>query len=129
MDTERKSAAGWHAELKRYETQFKDWTLRGEKVLKRYRDERKDTESAESKFNILWSNIRILKPAVYAKTPKPEVSRRFKDQNPIARTAATIIERALEFELNQYTDFHSSMSNVVDDRLLPGRGVGFCGGR
>lgn len=125
MDKEnpKKSAAGWHSELKRYETQLKAWTLRGEKIIKRYRDERKDTEQSEAKFNILWSNIRILKPAIYSRTPKPEVSRRFKDQNPVARVASTIIERALEFELNQYSDFHTSMSNVTEDRLLPGRGV------
>lgn len=123
INEESKDASGWHSELKRYETQLKAWTLRGEKIIKRYRDERKDTEQSEAKFNILWSNIRILKPAVYSRTPKPEVSRRFKDKNPIARVASTIIERALEFELSQYTDFHSAMSNVVEDRMLPGRGV------
>ena len=118
-----KSAENWHKELHRYKTNFERWTLRGEKIIKRYRDERKDTEQFEARFNILWSNIRTLKPAIYARAPRPEVSRRFNDADPVARTASMILERALDYELTQYDDYHSSMSHVVDDRLLPGRGV------
>lgn len=55
--------------------------------------------------------------------PKVEVSRRFKDQNDEARVASMILERSIDFELKHYTDYHSSLSACVDDRLLPGRGV------
>lgn len=117
------NAAAWHDELKRYDEQFKKWVSRGEQIVKRYRDERKDTEQTDARFNILWSNVRTLKPAIYAKPPMPEVSRRFNDADPIARCASTILERALDFEIKQYGDFDSTMSHVVDDRLLAGRGV------
>lgn len=116
-------AAPWHDELKRYDEAFKKWVSRGESIVKRYRDERKDTEQTDARFNILWSNIRTLKPAIYAKPPMPEVSRRFNDADSVARCASTIIERALDYEIKQYNDFNSTMSHVVDDRLLPGRGV------
>jgi len=118
-----KSAQPWHDELSRYNQTFKKWTERGEKVIKRYRDERKDVEQADARFNIFWSNIQTLKPAIYAKPPNPEVSRRFDDQNDVARVASNILERVLSYEINQYPDFHATVSNVVDDRLLPGRGV------
>jgi hypothetical protein len=120
---EKKLAQPWHDELHRYEEQYKRWTERGESIVKRYRDERKDSEGTDARFNILWSNIRTLKPAIYGKVPKPEISRRFDDQNPVARVASTILERVLSYEINQYPDFHASLSNVVDDRLLCGRGV------
>lgn len=120
---EKKLAQPWHDELHRYEEQYKRWTERGESIVKRYRDERKDSEGTDARFNILWANIRTLKPAIYGKVPKPEVSRRYDDQNPIARVASTILERILSYEINQYPDFHASLSNVVDDRLLCGRGV------
>lgn len=120
---EKKLAQPWHDELHRYEEQYKRWTERGESIVKRYRDERKDSEGTDARFNILWANIRTLKPAIYGKVPKPEVSRRYDDQNPIARVASTILERVLSYEINQYPDFHASLSNVVDDRLLCGRGV------
>jgi hypothetical protein len=120
---DKKSAQPWHDELSRYKEVFKKWTERGEKVVKRYRDERKDVEATDARFNIFWSNVQTLKPAIYAKPPNPEVSRRFDDQNDIARVASTILERVLSYEITQYPDFHATISNVVDDRLLPGRGV------
>lgn len=120
---EKLDATPWHDELHRYEEQFKKWTERGENVVKRYRDERKDTEQTDARFNILWSNVRTLKPAIYAQPPMPEVSRRFNDADPVSRCASTILERALDYEIKQYLDFHTTLSHVVDDRLLPGRGV------
>ena len=120
---EQLDASPWHDELHRYKEQFKRWTERGEEIVKRYRDERKDTTQTDARFNILWSNIQTLKPAIYARPPMPEVSRRYNDADPIARCASTILERALDFEIKQYPDFHNTLSHVVDDRLLPGRGV------
>jgi hypothetical protein len=119
----KKSAQSWHDELKRYKEDFTKFTGKGEKVVQRYRDERKETLDDESKFNILWSNVRTLKPAIYSRPPKAEVSRRFKDDNPIARVASIILERAIDYELKQFSDYNSALSNAVEDRLLPGRGV------
>lgn len=120
---EQLDATPWHDEISRYKEQFKRWTERGEEIVKRYRDERKDTTQTDARFNILWSNIQTLKPAIYARPPMPEVSRRFNDADPVARCASTILERAIDFEIKQYQDFHNTLSHVVDDRLLPGRGV------
>ena len=120
---DKQSSQKWQDELTRYKEAYEKFTERGEKIVKRYRDERKDADNIEARFNILWSNVRTLKPAIYSKTPKPEVSRRFKDNNPVARVASTILERALSYEIKQFGDFHSAMSNSVEDRLLSGRGV------
>lgn len=116
-------AAYWQDELKRYSDQFQTFVQRGKKIIKRYRDERRDSEMTEAKFNILWSNIQTIKPAIYSRPPKVEVSRRFKDQDDSARVASMILERGIEFELKHYGDYHDSLSQCVDDRLLPGRGV------
>ena len=85
-------------------------------------------ESAETqsddrkKFNILWSNIETLKPAMYAKLPKPLCSRRFKGRDPVGLKAAMMIERALDFHLDCY-DFDSICREAREDYLLPGRVV------
>ena len=113
----------WRDELHRYKEDYKKFCEAGKKIIKRYRDERKDATNIDIRFNILWSNIKTLKPAIYSKTPNVEVSRRFKDQNDVGRVAAMILERAMDYELRQYSDFHSALSNSIDDRLLPGRGV------
>lgn len=113
----------WRDEIHRYKEDYKKWAESGRKIIKRYRDERKDATNIDVRFNILWSNIRTLKPAVYSKAPNIEVSRRFKDQNDVGRVAAMILERTIDYELRQFGDFHSALSNSVEDRLLPGRGV------
>ena len=113
----------WRDELNRYKEDYKKFVTSGEKIVKRYRDERKDATNIDVRFNILWSNVKTLKPAIYSRAPNIEVSRRFKDQNDVGRVAATILERTIDYELRQYTDFHSALSNSIDDRLLPGRGV------
>jgi len=116
-------AGYWLNELGRYKKDYRDFVSSGEKVINRYKDERRNSANSSARFNMLYSITRTLKPATYSRPPKPEVTRRFRDQDPIARTACQILERSIEYEVTQYTDFHSSMSQVVDDMLLPGRGV------
>lgn len=99
----------------------KNWEERAEKVIKRYRDERSETQTGK-RFNILWSNIETLKPALYAQLPKPQVSRRYKDADPVGRQAAEVLERALAYHLDAY-DFNAVCEAVRDDYLLPGRAV------
>ena len=67
-----------------YDKEYAKWEGRVEKILKRYRDERTQTTD-RSHYNILWANVRTLKPAIYARPPMPEVSRRFNDQDDIGR--------------------------------------------
>jgi len=117
------NAIYWREELHRYTEDYRKFTEIGRKIVKRYRDERKDSAYSDARFNILWSNIKTLKPAIYSRPPKVEVARRFKDQNDIGRVASMILERVIDYELRQYTDYHSALSNAIDDRLLPGRGV------
>ena len=50
------------------------WQKRGQKIVKRYRDERGAADrSSGHKFNVLWSNVQTLIPTLYARTPKPDV--------------------------------------------------------
>ena len=110
----------------------KKWEDKGDVVTKRYRDE-DDYEAssefraeADRRFNILWSNIETLKPALYSQTPQPLATRRFKDeQDPltkVARKGAMVLEKALEYHLDAY-DFDGVLQDCRDDYLLPGRTV------
>ena len=105
------------------ENSYTTWIERGKDVVSRYRDQRPLSDKGRSKYNILWSNIQVLKPALYGTKPAAQVSRRFQDKNPVARTASLILQRCLQYEIDQYSHFDSALSNAVDDRLLPGRGV------
>jgi hypothetical protein len=107
-----------------YDNEFAKWSARTKKIIKRYRDDtRGQTLTESAKFNILWSNVQTLKPAVYAKLPKADISRRFGDNDPVGRVAGQLLERAIDFEIEHYPDFRSTMSYCVEDRFLGGRGT------
>ena len=105
-----------------YDKEFAKWEGRVEKILKRYRDDR-TTTTAQSHYNILWANVQTLKAATFSRMPKPDVSRRHKDSDPVARVASMLLERALDFEITNTEDFYHSLNSCVYDRFLGGRGT------
>jgi len=119
----------WNDELEqaRKAKGFDNWQTRSKRIVKRYRAERGDvSENADdlqgAQFNILWSNVQTLMPALLAKVPKPVVERRYLDRDDVGRTASVILERCLAYELDD-GNFLSALKKTVLDRLLPGRGV------
>jgi len=113
----------WYNCIAQYERTFKEWEGRADKIVKRYRDESRSRNNPNAKFNILWSNVQTITPAVFARLPRPDVSRRFRDNDPIGRVASMMLERALEYEIEHYGDYASAMKQAVQDRLLGGRGT------
>jgi hypothetical protein len=105
-----------------YEKEFAKWEGRVEKIVRRYRDDR-TTTTAQSHYNILWANVSTLKAATFSRMPKPDVSRRHKDNDPVARVASMLLERALDFEVTNTEDFHHALASCVSDRFLGGRGT------
>jgi hypothetical protein len=106
-----------------YERSYKRWEARADRIVKKYKDDSRYDRNPNARFNILWSNVQTIQPAIFARLPRPDVSRRFRDNDPIGRVASMMLERALEFELEHYGDYKSAMNNAVLDRLLGGRGV------
>src|SRR3990167_8525522 len=113
----------WLAHISTYEKIYKKRETRVEKITKRYRDEERSDKDGSAKCNILWSTIETLVPATYSRVPKPDVSRRFKDNDPVGRVAGMMLERALEFEIQHYEDYRGTMKACVFDRFLGGRGT------
>jgi hypothetical protein len=106
-----------------YDREFSKWETRTTKILRRYRDDTRTSSDAGSRFNILWSNVQTLKAATFARLPKPDVSRRFRDNDQIGRVASLILERALDYEISHYGDYRESLTSSVYDRFLGGRGT------
>lgn len=110
------------AALQREET----WRAKGKKVVQRFRDERDKSELANtSRINILWSNTEVKKAALYNRTARPDVRRRFPDAkvgNSASRVAAEVLERAVSYVLDT-EDVDSALESAVEDMLLPGRGT------
>lgn len=129
-DEGRRMAAYWIDQIHNVKSdrEHSRWFKRGEKIEKRYRDERNFEEDGQNakvggrKYNALWSNIQVLLPALYGRCPLPVAERKFKDQDPAGRSAAQMLERALRNEI-EICGYHESMNQAVQDYLLPGRGT------
>lgn len=112
-------------DIQQYERTMAKWESRSQKIINRYKDNQGATarNTTQSKFNILWSNVQTLSAATFAKLPKPDVSRRFRDNDPIGRIASLILERALDYEIQHYKDYRFALKAAITDRFLPGRGT------
>jgi hypothetical protein len=117
------SVAKWTKVIAAYDNEFKKWEGRTKKIIRRYKDEFRDNQrgNGQTKFNILWSNVQTLSAATFAKLPKPDVSRRFRDNDPVGRIASLILERCLDYEIQHYSDYGSTLRCCVYDRFLGGR--------
>lgn len=110
-------------EIDTHERIFDKFLRRGRKILKKYRDVRSPREDAVTRYNILWANVQTRLPALYARNPKPVVERRYKDRDPVGRTAAEVLERSIEYTLEHCNDFFYTMRLAVQDYELPGLGM------
>lgn len=114
--------AFWISEIETYERKFQDWEKRSKDIIDRYKDERKGTNSTKARFNVLWSNVQTLQPALYASPPKVNVDRRFQDDDDLGRISALVLERSASYYVN-HDIFNEVMKQCVQDRLLGGRGT------
>lgn len=123
---EDKYSHGWWKKVlsKRIKYLKEEWHDSAAKILDQYLDKRENNED-DSRYNLFWSNTTILKAALYAQKPKVSVNRQWQDPNdPIARTAALILERCLKYDLDTDADeMHQSVLSAVFDYLVPGGGV------
>ncbi|MBY3295766.1 hypothetical protein HFO10_07270 [Rhizobium laguerreae] len=117
-----KVGAHWQQELERGQRYFKSWIDRCTKIEKIYLQQADQANATKRRFPMLWANISVLQPAVYARVPQPVVERRFKDSQPVARMASELVERNLAFTADD-ADLDSLMRAVRDDFLLCARGT------
>ena len=116
------SSGPWVNELKAAFKNQEKWQEQGRKINLRYLDRRDSGSESSHKINLFTSNVGILISTLYARFPKPLVTREFDDQDDdVARVAGTIIERMLR--VRSRDDFDSACRAVVQDRLVPGLGT------
>lgn len=111
----------WREEIETYERMFDKFLRRGRKVYKKYKDLRSPREDVMTRYNILWANVQTRLPALYARNPKVQVERRFKDKDPIGRVASEILERSIQYTLDHCNDAWQVNRQCVLDYELPGR--------
>lgn len=125
-DKDMELAERWLDRIEKRTQDCKSWWEDADRVVKRYRNEGESVKQGQTqrgrRFNVIWSNINVLKPALYGKDPKPEVERKHKDKDAIGRLAGQILERACLTSIQDHT-FGDAMKMARDDRLLSARGL------
>jgi hypothetical protein len=119
QDRLRKIAAKW---LKRIEKE--------KKIHEDYRDDGEDAWAVALDdisgrrifYPLLWSVAQIEHSAVWSGAPIPDVRPRNTDRNPLYKESAQVMQRGLEFYLDQ-TEFDENMSRAIDDFLIAGLGI------
>ena len=112
----------WNKEIARARRFEEDWRTRSFDIVRRYRDDEPQRVERNTRMNIFHSNVDTLKSALYFNTPRPKVTRRFKSNDPAARTTAVVMERALRYQMDRYK-FDSEVTKAVEDMLIVGRGI------
>jgi len=122
-------AKRWKAEVDLFEQQQAPFWTRCDRITKRYRNDtwrdgvsEPESDDSNRSFSLFWSNQQTLQPVVYAQEPKANVQRRYKDKDPVARVASTILERTLDFFIDKQ-DFTDTTRICRDDYLRIGQGV------
>lgn len=123
--TEADAYKYWMDEIAQDTKRNEEFTKRARQVVSIYEADKVDANT----YNILYANTETLLPAVYSQSPRPVVTRRYKDRDLLSGVASHVVQRLLEYfqDSNEesYEPFDSLMSNAVLAGLVPGRGVNF----
>jgi hypothetical protein len=119
--------ARWIAELDLSDKVEENWRERAKDVADRYRDEKSQNNrdgrySSANRYNILYSNIQTICPALYNQSPKPDVRRRYRDADPLGKEISEVLERALSYTMDD-CNFDRYMRMAIKDQQICGRGV------
>lgn len=125
QDDDPKKIARYVEEIELYEKETQKWDRQSKRIIRRYKDDRGGdgtVENQERRFSYLWSLIQNLKPELYARNPKPDIQRRFKDADPVGRVVSDVLERTVSF-FCQTDHFFGTNEQCVIDYSLVGRGT------
>jgi len=114
----------WRLEIRLAEEAKKTFDKRADELMREFTAQKTNVEEmrTDQPFNIFWSNVQTLQPAVYSLPPNVIVDRRRKDKNPVGRVASIVLERACQYCVDE-EDFHPTMLLCRDDWLRVALGV------
>lgn len=107
----------WQRKISEAERKYADYHDLIEEIRAYYRNDRR-----RNKQNVFWATVETLKPFLYFKQPTPFVVRSRRSADEVESLAATILERALYWNMKQF-DFDSVVKYARNDFLLSGMGI------
>jgi hypothetical protein len=102
----------------------KSWN-HGRLVYQRYADDREDFALRNIKrCNLFYANVSTIKESLFNSLPKPDVGRLHRGDwdDDVARVAALIVQRGLDYEVQCSVGFEDAIKDTILNRLVPGVG-------
>jgi len=124
-DTPTGIASKWSVEMNAAAENQKKYLESGERVVKRFLDNRSEMQGeGQTRVNLFSSNVQTLQALLYGKEPKVDVKRKFADPNDdIARLGGEVLQRLLNTDIERDSDtYATALENCLEDRLIPGMG-------
>lgn len=99
------------------------WHKRAKTCTSLYRGEGDDNNPDSDKFKTLWMITEIQQPALYTGGAQADVRRKHLDSDPVARTAAQLLERTTQCCMDDDAhEFDFAQDSAVSDYAIVGRG-------
>lgn len=125
VQDEPKSAARLLAAIKKAENHFNDWQATCDRIDEIYGlTERIDSALfglKDNGYDLFWASTEILKPAIYARPPKPVVAPMFNDRRKLYVTTADLLERSVTSAYER-SGLDEAMICTRDDLIFYNRG-------
>jgi hypothetical protein len=123
-DTPAGRASLWALEFAAARKDQEEWHAQGDKIVRRYLDDREANENSQSRVNLFTADTQTKEAHFYGQRPKTSVERRFGDsEDAVARVAGEMLERILNTDIEKDSDTaEEAFRNALRDWLLAGMG-------
>ena len=108
----------WTKEIENADKYEKNWRKEADENFVVYNNE----GVREDRYNVFWSNTQTLRPLLFSRLPKTNITQRFLDTSETNRVASEMMERSIDLYLKD-SDAETVISKCRDDFLIGGRGV------
>lgn len=120
---EPKSSSRVLSAIKKAADAFRDYQDTCRRIDDVYsRDRTYDSDWLDPDYDLFWSSMEILKPAIYAHAPIPAVAPMFADRRPLYNTTAELLERVTTSAFDR-ANIDQAMLSLRDDLAFTNRGV------
>lgn len=123
VEGEPKSSARVLSAIKKAERALNDYQSLCDRIDDIYSRSECYSESdwKDPDYDLFWASMEIMKPAIYARPPKPVVSPQFKDRRALQNTTAELLERSVTSAFDR-TTLDEGMICARDDLIFYNRG-------
>lgn len=115
----------WRREIdnaKNYHEKSKEIAKQYQELYESQEQEEETRLSLKSTYPIFWSNTQVLRPLLFSKLPKANITQSFFNDDEISKISSELVERLLTYLLKE-SDAENQIEKIRDAYLVQGIGI------